>query len=140
MNAKATQKQWTEAIEPKVGRRTAVVASICQCSDSLKGWWIRFDPIQCLRKDEALDMFNVNHDTRIGVVQMGDEFGKALPWRDYHFRFDELFKTGEDGRTPEEDWFEALQVAAAVVRFNEAVEIRKSIGEPELDEQDKRRL
>jgi hypothetical protein len=127
MEARITLRHWDESMQPRAAARTAVIASVCQCADSMKNWWIRFDPVPSLSEPDAVDMFNVNHDTRIGTVELMGQFGRFLPWRDYHFQFKELFKTGEDGHTPDEDWADAVKLAEAVARSNEIAELQNLV-------------
>lgn len=68
MNARATQNFWTKSQQHKPAQQTVVIASVCQCDDLMKNWWIRFDPIQSLSESDAVDIFNVNYDTRIGTI------------------------------------------------------------------------
>lgn len=106
----------------------------------MKNWWIRFDPIQSLSESDAVDMFNVNHDTRVGTVELAGPFGVALPWRDFHFQFKELFKTGDDGHTPDEDWADAVDLVAAVTRSNEIAELQNAVPTSGVREDAARRL
>lgn len=62
----------------------------------------------------------------IGTIELAGQFGMFLPWRDYHFQFKELFKTGDDGHTPDEDWATAVELAALVARSNEVEELRSA--------------
>ena len=127
-------------MQPKAAARTAVIASVCQCADSMKNWWIRFNPIQSLSESDAVDMFNVNHDTRVGTVEMAGPFGVALPWHGFHFQFKEIFKTGDEGHTPDEDWADALEFAAGVARSNEVEELQSGTPDKGTGERSSQRL
>lgn len=140
MDARATRNQWTESMQPSAAARTAVVASICQCSESLKDWWIRFDPVQSLNQSQAVDMFNVNYETRVGTVDLMGQFGQVLPWRDFHFRFKEFYKSGDDGQTPDQDWDNAVDLSSFVTRANEIEVLHEVVKTGQTGEKEIRRL
>ena len=123
------QDRWTfhevsDGMQPKIAGKAAVMMSACRCADDPKRWRVRLDLIHAMDWEQGHSVIFNNSEVYVGVVDAGP-FGRFLPWEE-HRRLRPVFRCGEDGETPEEDWKAALALVGAVQRENEIDELERA--------------